>query len=71
MTDPLEVLRELPLPEIPRATTARIRGAAHRKLAASRRGRSAWRALATAALIAFCISHLGWTMAFLSHVYGR
>jgi hypothetical protein len=69
--DPLEPLRELPLPEIPHATTARIRDEAHRQLSASSAKRSAWRTLSTAAVIVFCISHLGWTVAFVSRMHGH
>ena len=67
----LEPLRDLPLPEIPRAISARIRREAHLRLAAPSRGRVAWRALGTAAIIAFCVSHLGWTLAFLTRIHGR
>ena len=71
MTDPLEPLRALPLPEIPRPTTAHIRREAHLRLAAPSRRLAAWRALGTAAIIAFCVSHLGWTLAFLTRIHGR
>jgi hypothetical protein len=69
--DLLKPLRDEALPVIPTELSARIRGAAHERLArVGRRPRvsSAW---ATAAVVFLCVSHLVWTVAFLERVQAK
>jgi ferric-dicitrate binding protein FerR (iron transport regulator) len=72
--DPLQHLRDLPLPAVPEHLSARIRERAHAELRAERHpatpaGRPVARALAVAAVVALCVSHLGWTVAFLTKMH--
>jgi hypothetical protein len=65
--DPLQHLRELPLPVVPEQLSARIRERAHAELRSrSSAERPLRRALAFAAVVVLCAGHLGWTVAFLT-----
>src|SRR5262249_27972238 len=69
-SDPLLKLRALPLPEVPAALTAKIKERAHAELRSPRTTEhSVARALAVAAVVALCVSHLGWTVAFLAKMH--
>jgi hypothetical protein len=74
--DPLRRLRELPLPPLAAELSARIRKDAHRRLSTGQRARGtekqrrAWSGvLAAAAVVLLCVSHLGWTVAFLTRMH--
>lgn len=66
--DLLRPLRDEPLPVVPAELSARIRGAAHERLARPRKRRHAANAWATAAVVFLCLSHVVWTVAFLTRV---
>lgn len=69
-SDPLPKLRALPLPDVPPAVTAKIKEQAHAELRSVRSSEhSVTRALAVAAVVALCVSHLGWTVAFLAKMH--
>jgi hypothetical protein len=69
-SDPLLKLRALPLPEVSPAVTAKIKEQAHAELRSARSTQhSVARALAVAAVVALCVSHLGWTVAFLAKMH--
>jgi hypothetical protein len=74
--EPLRPLSELPLPAIAPALSASIREEAHRRLAAAhenrrraRRPRSAFGVFTAAAVVVLCVSHLGWTVVFLTRMH--
>ena len=69
--DPLRHLRDLPLPAVPEHLSARIRERAHAELRSEVRPAkpSVARVLAVAAVVAVCVSHLGWTVAFLTKMH--
>jgi hypothetical protein len=79
MTEPdplqhLQHLRDLPLPAVPESLSARIRERAHAELRSEHHpakpvARPVTRALAVAAVVVLCVSHLGWTVAFLSKMH--
>jgi hypothetical protein len=74
--EPLRRLRELPLSPIAPEISARIREEANRRLAAGRENRggpgssrSAFGVFAVAAVVVLCVSHLGWTVVFLTRMH--
>ena len=64
--DPLQHLREQPLPVVPAQLSAQIRERAHAEL---RPPSSVARALALAAVVLLSVAHLGWTVAFLTKMH--
>jgi len=68
----LRPLRERTLPAIPAELTAKIRSAARERLGRGHVGRRRPGAvLSMAAVVVLCVSHLGWTAAFLWRVQAR